>query len=102
MTSNLHCEICDAEVNDSGAHYVATRKDPHRDGYWKCHADVGKWRCAKCDRRWKPKKLTKNALPACPSCREDLDVFPADDGGWERAEAERQAAKYRNKWNHDV
>jgi hypothetical protein len=29
---DLHCEICDAEVNDSGAHYVATRNDPHRDG----------------------------------------------------------------------
>jgi hypothetical protein len=43
--------------------------------------------------------VTKDALPACPSCHEGLDVFPADDGGWERAAAEREAAKRRDRWD---
>lgn len=58
------------------------------------HPHAGKWRCAKCNRIYAPpaiKRKTKgSSLPQCPSCREAEDVFPADDGGWERAEEERK------------
>jgi NAD-dependent SIR2 family protein deacetylase len=59
------------------------------------HVDAGKWRCAKCDHRWKPKSVPRRSLPPCPSCKELDDVFPADDGGWERA------AAYRSRQNND-
>lgn len=57
-------------------------------GWYFCHPDAGLWRCAKCDRKWRPAKPRPSR---CPSCKEPDDIFPADDGGWERAEAERTA-----------
>lgn len=83
------CEICKGTVADPGTHWKVTKARP--DGFWTCHAQRGKWRCAVCDHVYKPRKAVKPGdLPACSNCREDLDVFPADDGGWERAERERE------------
>ena len=81
------CEICEQPVTDAGAHYVKTAKKdrrPHQDGYWRCHDRLGKWCCAVCEHVWPPKNLRSDTLPACPKCKESLDVFPADDGVWEQ------------------
>ena len=77
------CEICDAPVKDPGEHWKQTKE--REDGFWSCHPDSGKWRCARCEHLWKPKRRVKGQLPKCPSCGEDLDVFWADDGGWEKS-----------------
>lgn len=64
------------------------------------HPDAGKWRCAVCDLRWKPRRVDKRSPPTCPQCRERNDAFPADDGGWERAAEERKAMEQakRKEW----
>jgi hypothetical protein len=67
------------------------------------HPHVGKWRCGKCDRIYDPPaKLRRGCLAKCICCGEPEDVFPADDGGWERAKEERREQKEshggRSKW----
>lgn len=66
------------------------------------HPHAGKWRCARCDHIYAPSpKLRRGRLPKCPGCGEAEDVFPADDGGWERAEEDRKSAKKssRSPWD---
>ena len=90
------CEICEGEVPEAGAHFSTTKGRP--DGYWRCHRSAGKVRCAKCDHVWKPRVA---AFPArCPFCGESGDLFWADDGGWERAAAER--VRSRSGSDYDV
>lgn len=85
----LACEICREPVRDAGSHHRVTSDRP--DGYWLCHKNLGRCRCAKCDHVWRPRAIK---LPSrCPSCGEDSDLFWADDGGWERAAKERSARR---------
>jgi uncharacterized paraquat-inducible protein A len=64
------------------------------------HPHAGKWRCARCDHIYDPPaKLKPNHLAKCTRCGEVDDVFPADDGGWERAAEERSKLLTRSSWN---
>jgi len=74
------CEICCKKVPHSAEHYCISKERP--DGFWLCHPHVGRCRCAKCSHVWRPKQVK---LPnRCPTCGETVDLFWADDGGWER------------------
>lgn len=87
---HLACEICLGRVAVPDGHYQVTKERP--DGFWTCHRDVGRCRCARCEHIWKPRWVK---LPLrCPSCGETSDLFWADDGGWERA-ARGRARKER-------
>lgn len=74
------CEICKQSVTAPHAHWSKTGVRP--EGYWTCHSDRGKCRCAKCDHRWKPR--VAKIPERCPACGEKDDLFWADDGGWEK------------------
>lgn len=93
---SVACEICAGEVSEAGAHFSTTKG--RSDGFWRCHRSAGKVRCAKCDHVWKPRAA---AIPVrCPFCGESGDLFWADDGGWERAAAER--VRSRSGFDYDV
>jgi hypothetical protein len=78
----VNCEICKEPVDEAGQHWAKTKDRP--DGRWFCHPDRGKCRCAKCDHRWKPREVR---IPdRCPACGEKVDLFWADDGGWENSD----------------
>lgn len=56
----------------------------------------GRWRCAKCDCIYNPKKskVVVRPYPSCPDCGEAEDVFPADDGGWDEKKISVRESSY--------
>jgi hypothetical protein len=81
----MRCDNCEAAVSNVDQHWTKAEERP--DGFWSCHPDVGKCRCAVCNYVWKPREVK---IPEkCPKCGERTDLFWADDGGWPRALTQR-------------
>lgn len=89
------CEICKGDVPHPAEHYAVSKERP--DGYWVCHKNLGRCRCARCDHLWRPRTIR---IPGrCPACGETDDLFWADDGGWERAEKDRIRVADRDQYD---